>query len=93
MSLLALSDCFPCLKTPPFKTYPVNEKVIVHFTDAPLPHPAPSPDDVRTAQLASEIIDTLLSAEKPGRELKRKLDDIISSTSWYESLAAAVSTA
>lgn len=40
-------------------------------------------------QLASAVIDVLLAAEKPGKDLEFRLNKVVNTRSWYEDLRQA----
>ncbi|KAF2751051.1 hypothetical protein M011DRAFT_396104 [Sporormia fimetaria CBS 119925] len=71
----ALSSCFPCYADRDDNVYPVDK--------APL-----NPTEPLTAEeIATELVDAILSAEKGGRELFLKLDNIVNPTGWSERVA------
>jgi hypothetical protein len=75
--LQAILSCFSCLPTPtPITSYP-NEKAELLSTHQPRP----------VAQVADDVVSTLLSTALTGRALHMRLDTIVGTNGWTENLA------
>ncbi|KIX94422.1 uncharacterized protein Z520_09808 [Fonsecaea multimorphosa CBS 102226] len=53
-------------------------------------HPPTAATDDDEKQLAASILSVLFTAEKPGRDLQDRLNDIVHTNGWYEGLAKRV---
>ncbi|KAF7542605.1 hypothetical protein G7Z17_g11433 [Cylindrodendrum hubeiense] len=75
----SLLFCFPGQGGPVQPNAEPNEKAVI--TTQPVPYS----DDA-----AGQFIETLRTAEKPGKELERRLNQIVSANGWTENLAQSI---
>lgn len=80
--LQAILQCFGQTSNDELSYNPLTEKPELGYKD--------DADDEHTEEIAANVVHALFTAEKPGRDLELKINNIVGTYSWTERLSVAV---